>query len=336
MSKRKENLEATILEIQRLSTEDGPGIRTTVFFKGCALNCSWCHNPESISPKAEIHWIENRCIGCETCRDVCPEQALTRSDAGIRIEREDCSGCGICAQECPAAAIEQLGTRWPLPDLLTEVVKDKAYFDSSGGGVTIGGGEPLLQPSFAIAFLKGLKEKGVHTALDTCGYCAPNALDGALPHTDMILFDLKQIDSKRHAQLTGAGNETIIANLFRVGRHVQGGSAPTKLWIRTPVIPGATDTEENVKGIGELIAGNLGSSVQRWELLAFNNLCKDKYLRLDRDWAFETAELIGRDQMEKLADTARESGVDPAVVHWSGSTKIETDDHEISKRGNDP
>ena len=315
--------EATILEIQRLSTEDGPGIRTTVFFKGCSLNCSWCHNPESISARVEIHWIGNRCIGCETCSDVCPEKALSRSDAGVRIDRTACSGCGICVEECPAGAIERLGTSWSLTALLAEVIKDKAYFDSSGGGVTIGGGEPLLQPAFALAFLKELKKKGVQTAVDTCGLCAADALEGVMPFSDLVLFDLKQIDPVKHARLTGAGNETIVANLLRIGRSIRSGSTPTELWIRTPVIPGATDSEKNISGIGALIAGKLKGCVQRWDLLAFNNLCKDKYLRLDRKWAFETADLIGRDRMEKLAETARRSGVDPEIVHWSGITKIE-------------
>lgn len=323
--------EATILEIQRLSTEDGPGIRTTVFFKGCSLNCSWCHNPESISAKPEIHWIENRCIGCETCSDVCPEMALMRSDTGVRIAREDCTGCGICAEECPAAAIEKLGANWLVTDLLNEVIKDKAYFDSSGGGVTVGGGEPLLQPAFAIAFLKGLKAKGVHTALDTCGHCSPKALVDVLPYTDMVLFDLKQIDSEKHAHFTGAANENIIANIMRIGQHIQRSGAPMKLWIRTPIIPGATDTEANIKGIGALVADNLGGVVQRWELLAFNNLCKDKYLRLDWQWSLASTELLSGHRMEELAETARESGVDPSIVHWSGSTKIENLDEEIMK-----
>jgi pyruvate formate lyase activating enzyme len=144
-----------------------------------------------------------------------------------------------------------------------------------------------------------------------------------MPFSDLVLFDLKQIDPVKHARLTDAGNETIVANLLRIGRSIRSGSTPTELWIRTPVIPGATDSEKNISGIGALIAGNLNGCVQRWDLLAFNNLCKDKYLRLDRKWAFETADLIGRDRMEKLAETARRSGVDPEIVHWSGITKIE-------------
>ena len=314
--------EATILEIQRLSTEDGPGIRTTVFFKGCTLNCAWCHNPESISPKAQVHWVENRCIGCDTCSEICPDGALSRSVVGVEFDRGACSGCGKCAEECPAAAIELLGERWQLPDLLAELLKDRAYFENSGGGITLGGGEPLLQPEFATALLKRLNEQGIHTAVDTCGHCSPKAFSAILPHVDLVLFDLKLASSDQHARFTGAGNENIITNLKAIGQRTRSPKKPPDLWIRTPVIPGTTDSEENISGLGELIADQLNGCIQRWELLAFNNLCKDKYARLDLQWAFESAELLSTDRMEKLARAARSSGVDPAIVHWSGSTKI--------------
>jgi pyruvate formate lyase activating enzyme len=131
----KQNPTATILEIQRMSTEDGPGIRTTIFFKGCSLKCTWCHNPESISAHPQVHWIENRCIGCKTCLEVCPEGALTFSEDGNSIDRDLCTGCGVCAEECPAAALELLGTRWGIENLIAEVTKDRTYFEKSGGGV---------------------------------------------------------------------------------------------------------------------------------------------------------------------------------------------------------
>ncbi len=312
-----------ILEIQRMSTEDGPGIRTTVFFKGCSLKCTWCHNPESISKKSQIHWIDNRCIDCKTCLETCSNQVLSLSEAGMDINRDNCEGCGNCAEECPSTALELLGQKWPVEDLVAEVVKDKAYFDTSEGGITISGGEPGLQPQFASALLKSLKEKGVQTALDTCGLCSQKALEMILPYATMVLFDMKEIDSENHLRITGSGNEKILENCIFIANFIKDHVHPKTLWIRTPIIPGATNSDRNIQGIGEFIAKNLGNAVSRWELCAFNNLCKDKYQRLDMMWEFTDSELISESEMIHLAEVAKKSGVNPEIVHWSGSTKLE-------------
>ncbi len=316
---------ATILEIQRMSTEDGPGIRTTVFFKGCSLRCRWCHNPESISPHPQVHWISNQCIGCKICLEVCPEGALTFTEDGNRIDRNLCNGCGLCTEECPGDALALLGKSWEVDNLFQEIIKDRAYFEKSGGGVTLGGGEPTLQAPFCLVLMKKLKEAGIRTALDTCGMCSPEALEGLLPHTDLLLFDLKEIDPEKHKRFTGVSNDRILKNLTRVGDFMQSNGHPMKLWIRTPIIPDATVTDENIRGIGKFIATNLCGLVKRWELCAFNNLCKDKYSRLDLTWAYKDCELFSRLQMGKMAAGARNSGVDPAIVLWSGSTKLEAE-----------
>jgi len=321
----QKNPKATILEIQRLSTEDGPGIRTTIFFKGCTLGCRWCHNPESISPHPQVHWISNQCIGCKICLETCPEGALTFTPDGNRIDRNLCTGCGLCAEECPGDALAILGQSWELEDLFQEIIKDRAYFKTSGGGVTLGGGEPTLQALFCCVLLKKLKEAGIHTALDTCGMCSPEALEGLLPYTDLLLFDLKEIDPKKHERFTGIRNDRILKNLTRVRDFMESSGHPKELWIRTPIIPDATVTDENIRGIGKFIATNLCGLVKRWELCAFNNLCKDKYSRLDLTWAYKDCELFSRLQMGKMAAVARNSGVDPAIVLWSGSTKLEAE-----------
>lgn len=312
-----------IAEIQRMSTEDGPGIRTTAFFKGCALKCTWCHNPECISATPQIHWIESRCIGCKSCLDVCPHNAVDFIASGISIDRDLCDNCGLCADECPSTAMELVGVTWNSDDLIGELIKDKAYFDASGGGITLSGGDPTLQADFAAMLLKNLQQLGIQTAIDTCGVCSRDVLDKLIPHTDLILYDLKEIDAENHRSFTGQSNAAVFESLIFIYECMVARRYPGQLWIRTPIIPGATAREENIRGIGQFMAANLGNVIKRWELCAFNNLCKDKYRRLGLSWEFENSRLMNASEMENLADVAKNSGINPEVVHWSGSTRIE-------------
>ena len=334
MSKISSTNIATILEIVRMSTEDGPGIRTTVFFKGCTLKCAWCHNPESISAKPQLQWVGSRCIGCKTCMEVCPENALTLTETGMQIDRNRCIACGECAAECPGTALELLGKNWQLDDLVDEVIKDRAYFETSQGGITISGGEPTMQAGFAGAFLKSLRQKGLHTALDTCGQCSRDALDQTLPYAAMVLFDMKLIDPKAHKKFTGHDNKRILDNLLYVADYIRSHVYPNELWIRTPMIPDATAVFENLSGIGRFIAKNLSDVVRRWELCAFNNLCRDKYLRLGQKWAFHDTELLTKDDMDALTANAKSSGVDPKIVFPTGLTRLKTKDIKLNSASN--
>lgn len=312
-----------VLEIQRMSTEDGPGLRTTVFFKGCSLACTWCHNPESISPHPQIHWVESRCIGCKTCLDTCPKAALALTGKGIDIDRNLCDGCGACADACPSTALERWGQQWALADLVHEVLKDRVYFEKSGGGITVSGGEPTLQAGFVAGFLKQIRARGIHTALDTCGLCNRIALDELLPHTTLVLFDIKEIDADKHRFFTGTDNRIILENLMYVSRYIKAHLYPEYLWIRTPLVPGTTATIQNVTGIGSWIAEHLEGQVKRWELCSFNNLCRDKYTRLGLTWQFRNEALLGENQINKLLAAARSSGVDPKIVQGTGTAKLE-------------
>jgi pyruvate formate lyase activating enzyme len=322
----KDTKQATILEIQRMSTEDGPGIRTTVFFKGCPLKCTWCHNPESISPYPQVQWVESKCIGCKTCFETCPEKALTFTENGVQIDRSICIVCGACVEECPSTAMEMIGKKWELDDLINEVIKDKAYFDKSEGGITISGGEPTMQTDFAHLLLKTLRGLGIHTALDTCGLCPKSSLEKLLPYSSLVLFDLKEINSEKHVTFTGSKIDTILKNLIFTADYINSHIYPKTLWIRTPLIPDATARKENINGIGKFISSNLGDAVDRWEICAFNNLCKDKYLRLGLDWPFKDKELLEESFIVELADIAKNSGVNPDIVLWSGTTRLETSD----------
>jgi pyruvate formate lyase activating enzyme len=310
-----------ILHLQRLSTEDGPGIRTTVFFKGCPLRCAWCHNPESLSPYPQVQWLEHRCIGCRTCLDTCPNGCLTMTDGGVAIDRKRCAGCGTCAEACPANAMELLGTDVTVDELVREVSKDRIFFETSGGGVTVSGGEPAMQPGFVTAFLAQLKDLGISTALDTCGLASRQSLGAILPHADLVMFDLKEIDPQKHRAFTGQRNEPILEALLFVRDAIVDGMPGTRLWIRTPLIPGATATRENLQGLGEFIAQHLDGLVERWELCAFNNLCRDKYRRLGMAWQFAETPLLPAETLGALEVWARQSGVEPGIVIATGPTR---------------
>lgn len=313
---------ALVAHLQRMSTEDGPGIRTTVFLKGCSLACTWCHNPECLSPRPEVVWHAVRCIGCGECARACPTGSLELGPGGVVIDRERCQGCGTCAEACPSTAMELVGRRLSVGSLVCEVAKDRSYFASSGGGVTVSGGEPLLQPRFLEAFLKRCRALGIRSAVDTCGLCGRQALLEVSELCDLLLYDLKLMDPAKHAAFTGQGNEKILDNLLALGDSLRSRDRGPALWIRTPLIPGATAEEGNVGAIGKFIARELGGLVERWELCAFNNLCRDKYLRLGRKWAFAECDLLEPEVVESLIAVARNSGVDAAIVRATGATRL--------------
>jgi len=312
-----------VLRIQRLSTEDGPGIRSTVFLKGCGLGCTWCHNPESLSFRSEVQWIGAGCLGCGICAEACPEGALTLAGGRVAIDRSRCTGCGACVRECPTGAMEILGEEWSPRELVEELAKDRSYFENGGGGITVSGGEALLQAPFTVETLQLAKEKGIATAVDTCGFVPWDSLEAVLPWTDLILYDLKLMDRSEHFLYTGADNRGILDNLKKAARVLKETGSPRALWIRTPLIPGVTDREENITAIGAFLAEHLPGCADRWELCAFNNLCRDKYTRLGKTWDFETAPLLTKDEMEQAAATARRAVDRPEIVCWTGTVRDE-------------
>jgi len=311
------NPKALLFEIQKMSTEDGPGIRTTVFYKQCPLRCIWCHNPESISKQPQLEWLEHKCIGCKTCIEVCKLDALQFRTDGLHIDRDKCTGCGECSEECPSTALHLFGSWWELEDLYHEVQKDKAYYTQSKGGITVSGGEPTIQVDFILEFLKKCKQNDISTALDTCGYASQKIYEKLLPFVDLILLDIKEIDPGKHKEFTGVSNDLILKNAIFLSEYVKKNNKI--LWIRTPIIPNYTATEENIKGIGEFIVNSLNNIPERWDLLSFNNLCASKYQRLDMDWPLKDAPLMKENEIQFFFDVAMKTGV--KNVKWSGLTK---------------
>lgn len=300
-----------VFNLQRYSTEDGPGIRTTVFLKGCPMRCPWCHNPEGLSPKPELMWYDVRCIGARECLEACPTDALTLTPEGMVIDRERCDACGDCEEACPAAALEVIGRTRTVEDVAAESLRDRVFYEKSGGGVTISGGEPALQADFSRALMFLLKGEGIHLALDTCGGVRWERLKPLVELADLVLFDLKLMDGEAHEEHTGVPLELVKDN----ARSIAEMGKP--MWVRTPVIPRYTDGVGNIREIARFIREEL-PGVERFDLLAFNNTCDAKYRRLDMIFPLAGEGLISEEKMERLAEAARSEGLDTA--RWSGAT----------------
>ncbi len=260
-----------LMDVKRFAVHDGPGIRTTLFLKGCSLKCVWCHNPEGIAPRAEMAFYAHKCLACGECVRVC-SQGAHRMEAGQSVfERERCLACGACEEACPGEAMRRFGRRVSVEEALRLALEDRAFYEHSQGGVTVSGGEPLLQAEFVRALFERLKRERIHTAVDTCGNVSWEVFEKVLPQTDLFLFDVKHMDSSAHRALTGAGNERILDNLRRLSE------AGARLEIRLPLVPGCNDDEDVLRRMGVLL-GQMNIEIMR--VLPYHSLARSKYAAL--------------------------------------------------------
>ena len=290
-------LRGMVFDIKRFAVHDGPGIRTTVFLKGCPLRCVWCHNPESMLRRPEIAFHPDKCIHCGRCLEVCP------LDEDKKLDREFCTGCGACAEVCPSGARVLCGRELSVDEVMAEVVRDKPFYDNSGGGVTVSGGEPLAQPAFACEILRSCRDESIHTTLDTTGYAEWSVLAEVASQADLVLYDLKHADPQQHSDLTGVSNEVILKNARRLAE------TGKPMIVRIPVIPACTDSAENIGNIGKFVS-SLGDSVKSVELLPYNRLAEAKYHQYGySDYKLEGLEPPGRGELLALTEILTSLGL---------------------------
>ncbi len=281
-------LSGIVFDIQRFATHDGYGIRTLVFLKGCPLTCKWCSNPESQNQKPEIIFYEEKCIHCGACIRNCP------FGEGLKDVWPDtlglCTGCGRCVEECYAEARNLAGRLKRVDEVLDEVLKDRVFYEESGGGLTLGGGEPSFQADFATAILKGAREEKIHTAIETCGVAPWKELKKLLDHTDLLLFDLKHMDTRKHEEGTGVGNEIILQNARSAVEHVK------EMILRIPLIPQYNNDSNNLHNLGSFIKNEL-ERLKRVDLLPYHSIGESKSKRLGKKYPLSCVKQLSREEI---------------------------------------
>ncbi len=285
----------TVFNIQKFSINDGPGIRTTVFLKGCPLNCLWCHNPESKSTKTEVFYNFEKCVGCARCGNICPNGCHIIEDGKHIYNREKCITCGECTENCFTEALETVGEIKTVDEVMREVLKDKDFYENSGGGMTISGGEPMLQFEFTYELLKRAKAEGIHTCIETCGFTKKENLIKIAPLVDIFLFDYKETNPIKHKEFTGVSNESIIENLKMLD------SMGCKTILRCPIIPTLNDREEHLCGIAEL--ANSLENIIEINIEPYHPLGSSKAMFLNKEYPLKELTFPANEMVEEWINT---------------------------------
>jgi pyruvate formate lyase activating enzyme len=285
-----------VFDIQRFCLHDGPGIRTTVFLKGCTLRCRWCHNPESIAPRPEVYFWRERCVKCRACARACTRGAIALQSPR-RVLRRICDGCGECARACPVTALEMIGRRMTAQQVLGVALRDEPFYRTSGGGVTLSGGEPLAQPEFALEFMSACRAAHLHVALDTAGNVPEGVFAEVAPAADLVLFDIKHLDAAAHQQFTGAPNHLVLRNLAALGR------SGRPFIVRVPAVPGFNADPDTLLSIARLAAEHHARGLN---LLPYHPLGESKRRRLGRRRGWPVPHAMDRSELEEIRKAACE------------------------------
>ena len=294
-SKRTElETKGLVFDVKKYAIHDGPGIRTTVFFKGCPLKCLWCHNPESWKAHVEPGFRSGRCVGCGQCADACPHEAISLVENRPVTDAEKCILCGRCVDVCLAGARQIIGRETTVSEVMAEVERDVIFYDQSGGGVTFSGGEPLMQPDFLLALLNQCRARNIHTAVDTSCYAEPEIVKSVANRADLFLCDLKHMDNEMHERFTGVGNNLVLENIRRISQ------ADKKIVIRIPIIPGFNDETANIEATGKFAASEAGA--RRIDILPFNRGGVEKSARLTGEIKSMQFETPNERQMNSIAE----------------------------------
>lgn len=292
-----------IFNTQKFSIHDGDGMRTLIFMKGCPLRCLWCSNPESQNPQVEIMDVKSNCIGCGKCMTLCENHAV--KEGTFDIDREVCTRCGVCAEKCYANAKKLTGKQVTVREMMKLIEKDRIFYTNSGGGVTIGGGEPLMQREFVETLLQTCQNSNIHTAIETCGYGEWDEIKGVFEAADQIFFDLKAMDSQLHRKLTGVGNERILENASRLAALA---GQDKDLIFRIPLVPGCNDSLENVEQTGSFVSSLEGNGGRiSIEILPYHNLGENKYRWLSRDYPLPKLEKPSKEKVEEYKELLRKN-----------------------------
>ncbi|MBD3214044.1 MAG: glycyl-radical enzyme activating protein [Candidatus Lokiarchaeota archaeon] len=301
------NMKGIIFDIQQYAIYDGPGIRTLIFLKGCPLSCFWCQNPESQQLEPQMAYFQEKCVLCGKCVKICPENAITLSDDRIIREKKICKKCGKCVEICPENVVQIIGEEKSIKDIIEIVIRDKPFYDNSGGGITVSGGEPTMQTEFLINLLKNIKKKGIHTAIETCGCFNPEMVEKFVSVVDLFLFDIKHIDPELHEYYTGVSNENILYNFHQIYKLV----GPERIICRIPLIPDVNTDQKTIQGIIDFLKGIGFTGLVH--LMPYNRMAKTKYEKIGKADEYRDMGELREDEIETIVKLLKSQSFEVVV-----------------------